>query len=203
MSIAANKVPVGSTLLRSILSASSDAAVAALLNPALVAQGLIAQTYDRSGGAPSLALLVDGTAYFTAIPLFSGSTVTNISVPVSVAAVGMTLSKVGLYDSAGNRLAVSADQGAAWESTGMKTIAVVTPYAVPTSGLYYAALVAKATVTLPTVLRSSSGIGTLVTGMTAIGAGKLPVGTLTAQTDLAATAAITLGSPSSLWIGIS
>lgn len=44
-----------------------------------------------------------------------------------------------LYDTAGNRVAVSADQTTAWGAAGLKTTAMTTPYAAP-AGFIYAAL---------------------------------------------------------------
>lgn len=163
-------------------------------------EGLIAQTWDRHTGA-NATILVDGTAYFTLIGLLAGDVVTNLSISVPIAGVTMSLSKVGLYTTAGVRLALSADQGTAWESAGVKTIAMTSPYTITTSGAYYVAIVAKGG-TLPTVMRG--GIFAASTSQGAgIGSGSMVAGVQTGQTDLPTSATIVSGSGFAHWVGVS
>jgi hypothetical protein len=161
------------------------------------AQGVITQNFDRVV-ANNYQALVDGTAYFLSVGLRAGDTVTNISVVVGGAGSAVTLSKVGLYSKAGARLGISADQGTAWQSTGLKTIALTSPYTVPADDGYYIAVVSKATTTVPSLLRVQSGLL-----MTAVGTGMAPVATQAAQTDLPATATLGVASTFGFWVAVS
>jgi hypothetical protein len=144
--------------------------------------------------------MVDGTAYYMAVSLLAGDVVSNIHVAISTGGASLTLSKAGLYTLAGAQLAVSADQGTAWQSAGTKAAAMGTPYTVPTSGLYYAGIVSKGG-TLPTLLRGFSN--TLAAAATAIGSGVAPTGAQTGQTDLVDPATITAASGIAYWVGVS
>jgi len=74
----------------------------------------------------------------------SGDVVTNIIANVSGAFTTPTLFKVGLYDATGNLLASSANTTGVLTSTGMKSVALSTPYTITTDGLYYIGLVVAA-----------------------------------------------------------
>jgi hypothetical protein len=65
-------------------------------------------------------------------PLPETYTITNVATYVSAAGVALTANQcfVGLYDSAGTRVAVSLDQSANWTTTGLKIIPLVAPYVV-------------------------------------------------------------------------
>ena len=167
----------------------------------LSGQGLISQNFERTASAAGL-IMVDGTAYFMAVPLLAGDVVSSVSIAATTVGAGMTLSKVGLYALDGTRLAVSADLGAGWEGTdGTKTGALTAPYTVPTSGLYYAAIIGKTGTTMPTLLRGLSN--TIIDAMTAIGSGACPAGSQTGQTDLPASATITPAVGIGFWVGVS
>jgi hypothetical protein len=164
-----------------------------------VSDGLIAQTFARSamtGGT----ILVGGTAYFSSMPLAAGDVVSSIVICVTTAGVAMTLSKVGLYDTAGNRLAVSADQGTAWETSGYKAAAMTTPYTVPTTGVYYTAVIAAGGTNA--IVGRTAMVIPAVSGM-ALSPGAVLFGSETGQTDLDPTATITASSTSFYhWMGV-
>lgn len=167
---------------------------------ALAGLGLVSQTFDRfaaSGGTAD----IDGQVDFTSIGLIAGDIVTNITIAIVVAGVGTTLSKVGLYDSAGNRLALSADQGSVWNTIGLYTIPMITPYQVTASGLYYIAMVAKTGATMPGKARSGM-VFPATTGL-AIGASAKICGLMAGQTDLPASATIVAGTSRPQWAGVS
>lgn len=159
----------------------------------LSAQAILAETHSRQTSTMASTALVSGTAYFSAIVMRAGTVVTNITVSVSVAGAAVTLSKVGLFTTAGAQLAVSADQGTSWQTTGNKTIAMATPYVVPTSGVYYVAAIAVFTSTAPALIRGSTGAGSILAG-TAIGSGILPFGVQLVQADMPSPATIILGT---------
>jgi hypothetical protein len=191
---------------RSVVTRPSAAADFARLNPSLTAQGLIAETFPRSMNTAATALMIGGTVYLTAIPLFAGNVVTKIILGISNAGVAMTLSKVGLYDKAGARLAVSADQGASWETALRKEISLSAPYTVTVSDAFYVALVAAGG-TLPRILGGaavSTAAALDLIGGSIGGTGVRPYAVMTGQTDLPAT--VTLAAPSAapfaFWIGV-
>lgn len=166
---------------------------------ALTAQGLTAATWERLAENSGATILVDGRVEFICVGLRAGDVVTNLLIAIDVAGVTMTLSKVGLYDKTGTRLAVSADQGAGWASTGLKTIAVATPYTVPIDDGYYVAIVGKAT-TLPRPASAAFDSKALL----AVGSGMAPLGIQTGQTDLPSSATITFsGTGNAYWVGVS
>lgn len=80
-------------------------------------------------------------------------TVTNVAVGLGAAGVTLTAGQnfAGLYDSAGNRLGVTADQTANWATAGFKSMALVAPVPV-TAGAYYVAFLSNGT-TPPTLAR--------------------------------------------------
>jgi hypothetical protein len=159
-------------------------------------QGLKGQNIDRQAAGTG-TILVDGTAYFQMVTLRKGSVVTNLHCCVTTAGTGTSLSKVGLYDSLGNRLAISADQGTAWNTAGMQSIAVTSPYTVLADGGYYLAVVAKTATTMPTMARGASSASQAA----AISGFMAPFGTLAAQTDLPATATIVTTAAIAFWMG--
>lgn len=158
-----------------------------LKNPPMPAQsdvrlaglGIIAETFPQVVIAGS-TIMIDGTVYWMAIPLQAGQVVTGAVIAISTGGAGVSLSKLGLYDSAINRLALTADQGAAWNSSGLKQAAFTAPYTVPVTGIYYFAMVAKTATTMPTPWRGVAS-GTGAAGLTGKPA---PYGTQQTQTDL-------------------
>lgn len=80
-----------------------------------------------------------GVLYMQAIALKAGQLVSNIGISsATTAAVTPTHFMIGLFDKNRNLLATSADQTtAAWAANTYKSIAMATPYRVPTSDLYY------------------------------------------------------------------
>lgn len=165
------------------------------------AQGIITENFSREGARGDTSILIDGTVYFMSVGLHASDFAASVTICVTTLGATVTLSKVGLYDKNGVQRAVSADQGTAWQSNGNKTIAFAAPYTVPADDGYYVAVVSKASVTLPTLLRSNANTGGNAPG---IGSGMAAFGIQTGQTDLPATATIsTAGSPIALWVAVS
>jgi hypothetical protein len=88
-----------------------------------------------------------GTLFMQAIYLYAGQLVSNITVSSATTAAGTpTGGRVGLYSANRALLAQSADQTTtAWAANTVKTLAMLTPYRVPTSGLYYIGIYMTAT----------------------------------------------------------
>lgn len=166
----------------------------------VAAQGFKVETFPRVM-ASAASVMVGGTVYVTGVGLLRGEIVSNITILLtSPTASGMTLSKVGLLDLAGNRLALSADQGTAWQTASLKTCAMIAPYTVPVSGMYYVAVVAAASVTLPSIGRSA--ITAAAEGMPGF---SFPHASMLSQTDIpsAVTLQVASGVQLAMWAGVS
>jgi hypothetical protein len=111
--------------------------------------GCLAESLDRNyctetnNAVPTLS----GTLFMQAIWLTAGTIVSNISwFSATTAASVPTHWMFGLYSAARALLATSTDQtSTAWAANTMKTLAMTTPYLVPTSGLYYIGMFMAAT----------------------------------------------------------
>lgn len=157
--------------------------------------GVFAETAPRHMASAPMAL-VDGTVYFVGVELLVGDVVRNLACIIGVAGVAVTRAKLGLYAKTGGApLAQTADQSAAWQSTGPKLHAVTAAYAVTTTDVYYFAMLAKATTTMPQP-RGSYQNG-VMNG--ALGAGVDPIGAMAGQADLPANAVIGAGD-TGLWL---
>lgn len=144
-------------------------------------RGLIAETSDPRTLAGA-TISVSGTVYFTSIGLRLGDVVTNLSIGITTAGAGMTRSRLGLYTAAGVLLAQTADLGAQWQTNGIQTAPLTAPFTVTSSGLYYIAAIAVASVTQP-VFQKGEGNTTLPNN-TAVGAGFASYQVQLAQADL-------------------
>lgn len=159
-------------------------------------QGLKGENFPRhlaSGGQ----LSVSQTAYFQLMPFRAGDLVTNIHVMIiTTGSSSTTKCKVALFNTAGTQLAVSADLGTSWETTGLKTHALGTPYSVPTDGVIYVAIHHVAS-TAATILRATAVAGV----HTAVGSGAFILGAQTGQADMPSPATIANASQFGFWMG--
>lgn len=121
--------------------------------------------YDSVSDAGSVALT---TQVMTAVPIFLAATdvITSVSFFVGTTAAGTPTNWwAGLYDTAAtpNLLAQSADQlTAAMAAFTKMTVALATPQTLSKSGVYWVAIMVKAT-TVPTLL-GSLGVPPIITG---------------------------------------
>lgn len=108
-------------------------------------QGLIAWSiapYDVNGQIQPTG----GVIQLIKVLLRSAATITNVIVNVATAGATLTSSQcfAGVFDFTGARQGVTADQSTTWNSTGLKTMALTTPYSAP-AGSYWVALVSNGT----------------------------------------------------------
>ena len=134
-----------------------------------------------------------GTLFLQAIYLKSGQTVSNITIfSATTAAATTTNLFFALYDGNRNLVAQSANQGAyTWAANTQKTLAMTTPYKVPTSGLYYVGLLQVAT-TIATIKGGTAKTGGQLAGAVPILHGTSSTGLTTSLPNPAA--AITVGT---------
>ncbi len=116
--------------------------------------GSLAETIDRNicVEANSVIPTLSGTLFLEAIYLPAGTLVSNICIHSATTAAGTpTHWMAGLYDINRNLLATSTDHlTEAWAANTLKTIAMVTPYLVPVSGIYYIGFFMAATTIITT-----------------------------------------------------
>jgi hypothetical protein len=162
----------------------------------LTGRGIVTESLPQIG-AVSTQLLVTQTVYFALVGVRKGDVLTNVVVDVAVAGSSLTLVKGAVYAADGTQLAVTADSKASFSSTGIKTMALSSPYTMPADGIVYLAILAVGT-TPPTLLRGASQIGST----DPVGSGSRPAGAQTGQSDIPTTA--TVGTSSiGLWLAAS
>lgn len=172
------------------------------LMPNLGIAGTIAETMPREVCTETNSTVAaSGTLNMQAIYLFAGQLVTNISLcSATTGATTPTAYRFGLFDSSRNKLAESANQTtSAWAANTVKTLAMTTPYRVPTSGLYYIGYYMTAA-TVPTLKGFTAKTGGQLAATAPILHGTADTGLTTALPNPAA--AIT-GGTASFWAAVS
>ena len=155
---------------------------------------LVRSNISRIDVGSDTAAITSGTMLSTAILLFAGDVVTNLTF-TSGGTAGGSLTHWGfaLYDTQATPalIAQTADQtSGAWAANAAKTLALATPYTVLTTGFYRAAVWIAAS-TVPTLMGR--------TAMTGAAAGVVTGQVVLAQTSgsgLTATAPATIATPS-------
>lgn len=155
----------------------------------LGATGIIAETIPREicPEVNTAAPTASGTLFLQAIYLTAGQLVSNISISSATTAAGTPTNYFfALYSGARALLAVSANQTTtAWAANTYKTLAMTTPYRVPTSGLYYIGIMMTAT-TIITTKGGTAKIGGQLASQVPILHGASTTGLTTAMPDPAA-----------------
>lgn len=149
-----------------------------------VDHGLVAWSFDPVLAVVSSAL-TGGTVYLTKLQIHASVVITKIYWNVATAGVTPTAgqNEVGLYDSAGTRLAVT-NVDSVIGSTGLKTT-TITSQTLAANGFCWVAMVFNA-VTIPAISRGSAAVNSAVlnVGLSAATA-RYATGS-TAQTSLVA-----------------
>jgi hypothetical protein len=120
-------------------------------------QGFLAWSLEPSQAA-NASPVVSGTVYMMAVPLRQTATISTITMAVATTAGSGLVSNqnfAGVYNSAGTRLGVTADQSVNWTSVGAKIMPLTAPIASAPAGMYYVAFVSNGT-TPPNFTRESS-----------------------------------------------
>ena len=116
--------------------------------------GALAETMPREicPEVNTVAPTVSGTLFMQAIYLKAGTLVSNIGISSGTTAAGTPTNYFfALYDGARALRAVSANQTTtAWAANTYKSLAMTTPYRVPTSGIYYIGIMMTATAVITT-----------------------------------------------------
>lgn len=163
--------------------------------PTLGPSGTLAETMDRNLATVNTSALTSGTLFLQAIYLTAGQLISNISMISGATAAGTPTNYFfALYSGSRALLAQSANQTTnAWAAQNVKTLAMTTPYRVPTSGLYYIGVMVAAT-TVPTLHGGPAKSNAVVASTIPILHGNSTASLTTALPDPAA--AITAGTTS-------
>lgn len=115
----------------------------------------LAWTYDPAVGMAGLIVPAAGTLHLIKLKLDVSALVTNIVMALTSAGATLTSGQnfAMLYSSAGVLLGQTATQHTAWQSTGLKTMALTTPVTVA-AGYVYAGFYTNGS-TLPTFCRGN------------------------------------------------
>jgi hypothetical protein len=157
--------------------------------------GLIASSMPRRNARDDLAALTTQVMLSVALPLQAGDVVTSLTFVSGDTAADTPLNWwFALYDTAGAKMAQSADQTTgAWAANTAKTLALATAQLAQRAGIYYAAIMVKATAT-PTLVGVSLQ-NAVVAGALGLSAKVLAQ---TSGSALTATAPSTIATPTTV-----
>jgi hypothetical protein len=152
---------------------------------------------ERNWLTSNAAALTTQVMTSVALPLVAGDIVTNLTFQSGATAAGTPTNWwFALYDTSATPalIAQSADQlTAAWAANTAITLPLSTAYTVTTSGIYYAAVMVKAT-TVPTLagvtLQNAASAGAIVSGQSILAQ--------TSGSSLTTTAPATIASPTTV-----
>lgn len=171
------------------------------------ARGLLSENYHGPSGAATGATAATQTIFGGLLGLLAGDVVTNVGVSVSTVASGTppTTIKLGLVDTTGAVLAVTANVAAdsQWTaSTGMKLFALTAPYTVPTDGGYYAVILSDGVFgTTPLQLARCNPTGGVEK---AVSGGARPfIGVTGGQTNITGNLTLANVTAQGFWYGVS
>lgn len=156
MSLASQISALASRIGAEFKTARSEMAAQRGIAPADL--GFIAWTYDPqpTAGTGSSPFTAGGTLEVQRLRVPKTSLITNLHVYVQTAGATLTAGQclAGLYDANGNLLSATGDQSTAWQSTGLKTMALTTPQTIA-AGWYDVAVFYRGT-TGPAFVRGTS-----------------------------------------------
>jgi len=160
------------------------------------APAFIRYNMPRRSAGGNLAALTTQVMTSAAILLYAGDVVTNLTFMSGATAASVPTNWwFALYDTSATPalIAQSADQTTtAWAADTAKTLALSSPYTVAATGIYYAAVMVKAT-TVPTLIGASvqaDASGAVVTGQKVLAR--------TSGSSLTATAPATIATPTTV-----
>lgn len=124
--------------------------------PKAADQDMIAWQFDPATNMVATAI-TSGTVSWSKIWIRQPVTITNVCVAIGTVGASLVAGQnfAGLYDPAGNRVGVTADQTAAWGTTGFKEMALLVPVLVNTPTYLYVAVLSNAGTT-PAFARGSA-----------------------------------------------
>lgn len=169
--------------------------------PSAADQGLMGWSYDPAGVQANSTGYTAGVLQLIRVVPDSGGTVASVVISVATAGVNLTNSFAGLYNASGTRLSGSATQSTAWQSSGVKTVALTTPQVVSAGTTYYVGVLVGSADTVPALHLA------VFSGAAMAGEAAAPYRWMTSGSSLTALpASVTLGSASqqalTFWAGL-
>jgi hypothetical protein len=116
--------------------------------------GYQAWAYDPIQATSSTAMGTAGIIHLIKVKVVTAATITGVAFRITSGGASVANGFVALYDTSGNRLAVSAAITTNWQSAGNKTNAFTGTYAAA-AGTYYVAIL-QGSGTMPTLTRGST-----------------------------------------------
>jgi hypothetical protein len=151
--------------------------------------GIVAWNFPSALASSSTPALTSGTVYVMRLPLGTASTtITNIVAGVTTAGATLTAAQcfAAVFDQAGTRIGVTADQSGVWTSTGTKTMALASGPFTGTWPFVYVAIVSNGT-TNPIFARGAgAGTGASIVNLNAAAANLFAATNGTGQTTMPA-----------------
>lgn len=104
--------------------------------------GFIAWNFDPCSATGTNQALTSGSIYLARITPQVAATISSIGLAVVVAGTSLTSSQnlAAIYDSSGNRVALTSDQTTAWGTTGFKTCSLTSSVSLTAGADYYVAV---------------------------------------------------------------
>lgn len=157
---------------------------------------LLTSNFDRADASGNLSALTTAVMLSVALPLQAGDLVTSLTfVSATTAADTPANYWFALYDRDGALLSQSADQeDAAWAANTAKTLALATPQLITVAGVYYAAIMVKASA-VPTLAGKSVHNAVLAGNLGSLG---YKVLARTSGSSLTDTAPATIATPTTV-----
>jgi len=152
-------IPIGSLLWGTPLNTAVQNLDRAS-EPSALDQGMISWQFDHATNMVA-STITSGTISWSKLWIRQPVTITNVCVHIGTVGAALVAGQNfgALYDPAGNRLGVTADQTANWGTTGFKSMALTAPVAV-TAGYFYVAILTNAG-TSPSFARGSALVATI------------------------------------------
>lgn len=155
-----NPIPIGSANWGTPL----NAAIAELdsnQEPKAADQEMIAWQMDPATNMVATAI-TSGTVSWSKLWIRQPVTITNVCVAIGTVGASLVAGQnfAGLYDPAGNRVGVTADQTANWATVGFKEMALTAPVVVSAPTYLYVAVLSNAATT-PAFARGSALTATI------------------------------------------
>lgn len=152
--------------------------------------GWIAWTTDPANASASTPIA--GRVYTARVKVAKTGTISNLSIWVSTAGATLTHGFLGIYKLDGTLLAQSADQTTNWQTTGLKTVPMVTPITVNAGDqLLFAYLVAGTTAPAIAANASAPAVNSMLTATSGNNTYRAGIQSATAQVALPSPAIMT------------
>ena len=168
--------------------------------------GLTAWSFDPACCSTTGTTLSAGFIYLLEVVLRKAATISKVNAVIGAAGSGLTSGQclAGLYDSSGNRVAITADMSTTWASTGSKAMPLTSSYSAA-AGRYYVALLFNGT-TSPTFACGSTLGANFTPGNANLGAGSYRFcRSASGQTSLPTSVTLSGYTPdaNNVWVGTS